>query len=348
MGNAAENQNMVPAWQNRLASAKRKFNEIVKATQASVNYDSEAMFAMQSIQRSDKLQRCNPDSVRDAIINVASCGISLNPALKLAFLVPRDGLCCLDISAQGLVQIATDSGSILWAKADVVKANDKFTYRGFSDRPIHEFNPFATEDERGPVIGAYCVAKLHNGDELVEIMSREQIEEARKRSKAKSGPWFEWFDEMCKKTVIKRAYKSWPKTKQMSQAIHVLDEHEGIDFEAPPRQQPTGQTYEGEVVQEEDEKPKTRADSVRSGLAEKVANRNGNKDEEAEPEPNTKSACPFSFDDVVAMIAEAKNEGAYMEIEDLLNSFDDGERNKLTDMLYNRKKANANTDTKNG
>jgi recombination protein RecT len=37
---------------------------------------------------------------------VAAIGITLNPASKLAYLVPRDGMVCLDISYMGLLHRA--------------------------------------------------------------------------------------------------------------------------------------------------------------------------------------------------------------------------------------------------
>ena len=89
------------------------------------------MFAFQAVTRNDQLYRtamANPASVRNAVINVAATGLSLNPALKFAYLVPRDNEVCLDISYMGLIKIATDTGSILWAKAEIVYEKDIFTY----------------------------------------------------------------------------------------------------------------------------------------------------------------------------------------------------------------------------
>lgn len=194
-----------------------------------VTWQKEASFAVQAIEKSEYLQKCKPASIRNAVVNVASVGLSLNPALKLAYLVPRDGLCCLDISYIGLTKIATDTGSVLAVKAECVRANDAFEYMGPFERPAHKFNPFASTAERGDVLGAYTLAKLANGETLVETLSREEINKIRATSKAKNSPaWNDWFEEMSKKSVIKRAYKMWPTTERLSRAVEVINEHEGL------------------------------------------------------------------------------------------------------------------------
>lgn len=214
-------------WALAIASAERKFNEIAVADGNIVNYQREAMFAMQAVGASDYLQKCTGDSIRNAVINVASVGLSLSPALKLAYLVPRKGRACLDISYIGLVKIATDSGSVLAVKAELVRANDSFEYVDAFTMPRHHFDPFASVEDRGEVIGVYVVAKLANGMTQIETISRQEINKIRDVSKAKEGPWIEWFEEMAKKSGIKRASKLWPRTERLSKAVQLLDEHQG-------------------------------------------------------------------------------------------------------------------------
>lgn len=235
--------NKIAGWKQSIGKAKQRFLAISKMARTDMVWDREAMFAMQAIEKSSELQKCPPDSIRDAIINVASIGLSLSPAEKLAYLVPRDRVAVLDISYQGLLKLATDSGAVVWAKVELVYEQDEFEYLGMDRSPVHKIsNPFVTT--RGPLIGAYCVAKLSNGDKLVEVMGIDDIHKIRNTSKAytrkkngkdaPSGPWVTWYEEMVKKTVLKRAYKSWPKTRAMSEAVHVLNQHEGVDFDATP------------------------------------------------------------------------------------------------------------------
>lgn len=228
-----------------IGNSRERFEKIALATCTKMAYESESMFAMQAIQKNDYIYGVAnnaPDSVRNAVINVASIGLSLNPATAYAYLVPRDKRICLDISYQGLIKIATDTGSIRWAKAELVYTKDNFLYKGVAVLPTHEFNPFG---DRGDFAGVYCVAKTSDGDYLVETMTAEQIHEIRNRSeaykafaagKSRQCPWVDFFGEMTKKTCIKRASKTWPKSQRgdrLQTAISILNENgEGIDFTA--------------------------------------------------------------------------------------------------------------------
>ncbi|WP_176686069.1 recombinase RecT, partial [Escherichia coli] len=67
---------------------------------------------------------------------------------------------------------------------------------------------------RGDIVGVYCTVKTPAGDYLTEEMSLAEIEAVRKTSKAAfsdKGPWVNHWNEMARKTVVKRASKYWPK-----------------------------------------------------------------------------------------------------------------------------------------
>jgi recombination protein RecT len=109
----------------------------------------------------------------------------------------------------GLLKKARNSGEIASIDAQIVHAADKFTYRpGVDAAPIHEPDWFGV---RGEIVGAYAVAKTKDNATYVEIMSRPQIEKVRSTSRAKGGgPWTQWWDEMARKTVIRRLSKRLP------------------------------------------------------------------------------------------------------------------------------------------
>lgn len=232
--------------QNHLATVERDVYACRDAfvsvlSDPSINFEREAVFAMQVLSRNDytlKVAANNRQSVADAITNVASIGISLNPARKQAYLVPRDGRICLDISYMGLMDLAMATGSIRWAKAELVHERDRFELNGFDAPPTHSFKPFAKD--RGPVVGVYVVVKTADGDYLTEAMGLDEVYAIRDRSSAwkawikdqKSCPWVTDEGEMIKKTCVKRAYKYWPKTERLEHAIHYLntDGGQGIDL----------------------------------------------------------------------------------------------------------------------
>mgnify|MGYP000247432772 CR=1 FL=1 len=120
-----------------------------------INFDAEAGFATQTLMANDfalNVARANKQSVIDAVTNVAAIGISLNPAKKQAYLVPRKGSICLDISYMGLIDLAVATGSILWAQCVIVYENDTFELNGVDQQPKHKRDPFNTD--RGAINGA--------------------------------------------------------------------------------------------------------------------------------------------------------------------------------------------------
>jgi len=228
-------------------ASKDQFIKIAQMT--GVDFEAESVLAYQQLVKTDyslKIAMQNPVSVKMAILNVASVGLSLNPATAYAYLVPRDGAICLDISYKGLIKIATDSGSLMWAKAELVYANDQFEYNGPAKIPTHTADPFSKE--RGEFVGVYCIAKTNGNDFLIETMTADEIYQIRDESSAVKNakseakklatPWFRYFGEMTKKCVIKRASKTWPKTDQherIQKAVEVINETEGSDWAEPEK-----------------------------------------------------------------------------------------------------------------
>ena len=197
-------------------------------------------FAMQILRANDILQKCDSDSIRNAVVNVALCGATLNPALAQAYLVPRDGKCCLDFSYRGLLKIATDSGGVKSIQAAVVYDFDDFDFEEGSTPFIHykrNLNP--PEDFRkDPLAGfwkhftcAFSIATLQDGCKDYMILPKWRVEKIKNTSKARSdkAPWGQWPEEMVRKTVIKYHYKTLPQTDRMSNAVTILNEHEGLD-----------------------------------------------------------------------------------------------------------------------
>jgi recombination protein RecT len=227
-------------------SAKEGFNAVL--TDRSINFEREANFAIQVLTANDYAMGIavkNRQSVVNAVTNLAAMGLTLNPAKKQAYLVPRDGKICLDISYMGMVELAVASGSVRWVKAELVREADQFQLTGLDKLPTHNFNPFGRD--RGAIVGVYCVAKTVDGDYLSDTMSLDEIYDIRDRSSAwkawigkqKKCPWVTDEGEMIKKTIVKRSSKMWPKTERLDQAIHHLnnDAGEGLapDEPTPPK-----------------------------------------------------------------------------------------------------------------
>lgn len=208
-------------------------------TEQTITWAKESQFAIQAFQKNDKLAEAalkNQASAQNAIINVAAIGITLNPASKLAYLVPRKGEVCLDISYMGLLHLAQTTKAIIWGQCKLVHEKDVYESNGLELPPTHKYNAFG---ERGAVIGGYCTVKTAEGDYLTEEMTLEDIKTVEATSKVSNGPWKTFWEEMARKTIVKRASKYWPRRERLDQAIEYIntDAGEGNDFQAPKNQE---------------------------------------------------------------------------------------------------------------
>lgn len=216
-----------------------------------MNFNREAGFAIQILSNNPYLLKCDPDSVKHAVVNVALTGITLNPALKYAYLVPRkvknELKCILDISYMGMIKILTDAGAVKNVDAGVIYQNDRYDFRRGSD-PYFKHVPALSG--RGEKIGAYAIAFLRDGGFQFEILGREDIEKVRATSESykneegrKYSPWETWEDEMWKKTVLKRLFKLLPKTNFSDQLIAAIShdyESEMNDVNVPKEDKYSG------------------------------------------------------------------------------------------------------------
>lgn len=191
--------------------------------------DRLARIALTEVRKTPALGRCDQASFLGAIMQCAQLGLEPGGALGHAYLLPfenrRKGITEVQFIAgyRGMLDLARRSGQILSIEARAVYAADKFHVAlGLNPDLTHE--PDWEASDRGPLRFVYAVAKLKDGGTQFEVMSRAEIERARSQSKAgQSGPWVSHFDEMAKKTVIRRLFKYLPVSIELATAV-ALDE----------------------------------------------------------------------------------------------------------------------------
>lgn len=144
----------------------------------------------------------------------------------------------------GLRKKVRNSGEIATWDAQVVHAKDQFEV-ALGDDPFIKHRPylppmieiqegesedefaerFAAHSRPGPVIAAYSVAVLKGGEKSREVMTRAQLDKVRAASKTPDkGPWVDWFEEMCRKTVARRHSKVLPMSTDLDDLIRRDDE----------------------------------------------------------------------------------------------------------------------------
>jgi len=201
-----------------------------------VSFAKEMEYALQAFQNNSYLLGMEPNSVRNCLVNVALSGLTLNPVLRLCYLVPRKGKLCLDVGYQGMVKILTDTGSLKAIKADMAYEKDTFDIE-LGTNGFVKHKPFFGAGSRGRKIGCYSIATLNDGSTQIHFMRYDELMEIKKRSESvKSGgqsPWLTDEDQMCCKTVIKQQAKFLPKSERSIMAFNAIsmeNEANGIDF----------------------------------------------------------------------------------------------------------------------
>lgn len=194
-----------------------------------------ARIVLTDMRRVPKLMECTPQSLAGAIMASAQLGLEPGNGLGHAYLLPFDKRakvggqwqtvateCQIIIGYRGMIDLARRSGQIVSLSARVVHERDHFTYRYGLDETV-EHVPHAGEPP-GAMTFVYAVAKLKDGGVQFEVMSRAEVEAIRAKSKAgSSGPWVDHFEEMAKKTAIRRLFKYLPVSVEMSRAV-TMDE----------------------------------------------------------------------------------------------------------------------------
>jgi len=186
-----------------------------------LNADRFARVAITALTRTPKLQECTPESFMKCLLDLSALGIE--PDGRRAHLIPYGKECTLILDYKGIAELVMRSGTVASIHADKVCINDAFEVdRG---RIVTHKPNYAAD--RGTPYAYYVLITFKDGSEKSEVMTRDEIEAIRKRSRSgQSGPWVSDFDEMAKKTVFRRASKWLPLSPEIQDVIRKEEEIE--------------------------------------------------------------------------------------------------------------------------
>lgn len=244
--------------------------EIKKALPSVLTPERFTRMVLSALSTNPKLAECSPNSFLGAMMSAAQLGVEPNTPLGQAYLIPywngknRCYECQFQLGYKGLIDLAYRSGEVSIIQAHTVYQNDEFVYELGLD-PKLKHKP-ATKD-RGKPIYYYAMFKTKDGGYGFEVMSYDDVSaHARKYSKSyDNGPWKTNFDEMAKKTVLKRVLKYAPLKSDFVKAVvqdetikndiaedmyDVPNEYVEADFDVDPS---TGEVTEVNVDQYGDE-----------------------------------------------------------------------------------------------
>lgn len=186
--------------------------------------------AMTELRKQPKLVECDPMSFIAAIMQASQLGLEpgiMGSCYLIPFFNSKLGKyeCTFMPGYRGFLDLARRSGQIKSLVARAVYENDVFEYEyGLQESVIHK----PAMDERGELKAVYAVALLKDGGHQFEVMSKREIEAVRQKSQGKNaGPWTDYYDEMARKTVVRKLFKWLPCSVEMQKAVS-LDELQEI------------------------------------------------------------------------------------------------------------------------
>jgi recombination protein RecT len=189
--------------------------EIKKALPSVISPERFTRMALSALNTTPKLSECSQMSFLAALMNAAQLGLEPNSALGQAYLIPYNNKgkleCQFQIGFKGLIELVYRNEQVQTIQAQCVYENDEFEYElGLNSRLVHK----PALKDRGELLLVYAFFKLQNKGYAFEVMSKCDIDEhAQKYSKGFAttySPWRSNYEEMAKKTVIKKVLKYAP------------------------------------------------------------------------------------------------------------------------------------------
>lgn len=196
--------------------------------------------ALRALRTTPKLMGCTVESLFGAVVTCAQLGLEPNTPQGHIYLIPfenkRKGITEVQIviGYKGLIDLARRSGEIETIAARVAYKGDDFSIEYGTVDEIHH-KPNIGAGEPGDPIGVYAVAKLKGGGYQFEWMSVGQINQIRNGSQGyktavrfnkQDTPWITHWEEMAKKTVVRRLCKYLPMSIELATATALDDRAE--------------------------------------------------------------------------------------------------------------------------
>ena len=189
--------------------------EIRKALPAVMTPERFTRIVLSAISSNPKLAQTTPQSFLAAMMTAAQLGLEPNTPLGQAYLIPywnkkaNVSECQFQLGYKGMIDLAYRSGDVSMIQARVVYERDQFAY-SFGLQPVLRHIPARTD--RGEPVYVYAMFHTKDGGYGFDVASMEEIRVfAQQYSKSYgNGPWQTNFEEMAKKTVLKRVLKYAP------------------------------------------------------------------------------------------------------------------------------------------
>lgn len=213
---------------------KKKLEEAIPQLQriATKHIKPERMIqlALRSVAKNPKILECTPSSVLGCVFESQSLGLEID-SLGQGYIVPFKNQAQFIIGYKGLINLAQRTGKIASIHADLVRQEEidkgNFDYAYGSEYYLRH-KPLIKEWDSGykDVTAIYAYAKLNDGGFYFVVLPKSEVEKTRLRSpsgRKSESAWATDWDEMAKKTAIRKLSKYLPMSIEFERALK-LDE----------------------------------------------------------------------------------------------------------------------------
>lgn len=211
---------MKPKEQVKYLLEKNK-SAIAAAAPRHFNAERLLKVAQTAVTTTPALLECYLPTLLGGIIQCGQMGLEPNTVLGHAYLVPfrnkkknRQDVQIL-VGYKGLIDLARRSGQVQSIAAHAVRKGDLFEFQyGLEEKLRH----IPAEGERGEITHFYAVAHMKDGGHAFEVMTKKQVEKIRD-SGNRNPVWSDHFEEMGRKTAIRRLAKYLPLSVEFATGI---------------------------------------------------------------------------------------------------------------------------------
>lgn len=200
----------------KLDELKKDGGLAIPANYNPANALKSAFFEMTNSASGNLLDKCSRESIANSLLNMAIQGLS--PAKKQCYFVPYGQNLSMQRSYFGTQKVVKSLTNVDDIWATIIYEGDEFEIEieGGRERIAKHTTSFLNRDN--DIIGAYCIIKKSDGEEVLTVMTRKEIEASWSQSKNKSVQ-NKFPQEMAKRTVINRAAKAFINTSDDSDAL---------------------------------------------------------------------------------------------------------------------------------
>lgn len=157
--------------------------------------------------KGEALRKCSPESIYLGLLACAVTGLEPGALKGEAYLVPFKNEATFMVGYRGIIKQARRSRDVVAIWSNVVYEGDEFDVDlGSANRIVHRPRFGQRGDD---ITAAYAIARLSNGQDELELMDRDDLDQVRKAG-GNSPAWNDWQDQMMRKAPIRRLGKRLP------------------------------------------------------------------------------------------------------------------------------------------